>query len=205
MHETFTLEEGKSAVRLARKVIECYVRDEKVQVEREKFTSKFNLKYGVFVTIDTYPQRKLRGCIGYPEPIFPLLQAIIESAENAANDPRFEPLREIELDKIVIEVSILTPPELIKVDKPLDYKHKIKIGTDGLIVEKGYYKGLLLPQVAIEWKWNEEEFLTNTCIKAGLSPEEWLRKDLKIYKFQAQIFSETTPRGEIIERKLLSE
>ncbi|MEW6069869.1 MAG: TIGR00296 family protein, partial [Candidatus Thermoplasmatota archaeon] len=108
----FSLEEGIKAVKLARKVIEKYVKGEEIEIT-EKLPSKFDQKLGVFVTIDTYPEKELRGCIGYPEPTLELANAIIDSAKNACNDPRFEPLSEEELEKVVVEVSILTPPELI--------------------------------------------------------------------------------------------
>jgi hypothetical protein len=112
-------------------------------------------------------------------------------------------LEEKELDSIVIEVTILGVPERINVDKPKDYPSHIKIGRDGLIVERGFYKGLLLPQVPIEQKWNKEDFLSHTCMKAGLMPDAWLdKKDINISKFTGQIFYETEPRGEIKEKKL---
>jgi hypothetical protein len=103
---------------------------------------------------------------------------------------------------VVFEVSVLTPPELIKVSKTNEYPSKIKIGEDGLIVERGMFKGLLLPQVPVEWGWDEEEFLCQCCIKAGLPPDNWLLKDTKIYKFQAIIFEEEKPNGEV-KRKIL--
>jgi uncharacterized protein (TIGR00296 family) len=79
------------------------------------------------------------------------------------------------------------------------------VGEDGLIVEKGFYKGLLLPQVAIDFGWDEEEFLCQCCVKAGLPPDEWLVKMTKIYKFQAMVFEEATPKGKIVRRRLCRE
>ena len=90
---------------------------------------------------------------------------------------------------IQVEVSVLTKPVLMSVQKPIDYL-KNKLGEDGLIVEMGVYRGLLLPQVPVEWKWDTEEFLANTCMKAGLSPDCWLQDGVKIYSFQSQIFNE---------------
>ncbi len=84
-----------------------------------------------------------------------------------------------ELDDIVIEVTVLSPPEIIKVSKPEDYLKDIVIGRDGLIVEQGFYKGLLLPQVPVEQGWDKEEFLSHTCIKAGLMPDAWFDKQTK--------------------------
>lgn len=198
----YTLEHGTLAVKIAREVVEKHVRNE----ERPKFSVPeiFNEKSGVFVTLDTYPERELRGCIGFPEPIYPLIEAIINAAQSAAtDDPRFPPVKPDELDNIVIEVSILTPPQLIRVKKPKEYPEHVRIGTDGLIVAKGYHRGLLLPQVATEYKWNAEEFLAQTCWKAGIPPDSWLDPTTKIFKFQAEIFAEETPRGKIIPKKLI--
>ncbi|MGC8940746.1 MAG: TIGR00296 family protein [Candidatus Nanoarchaeia archaeon] len=198
-------EEGALAVRIAREIISDYVKEGKVyqHKNRHKIPQKFNEKAGVFVTLESYPELELRGCIGYPEPIFPLIEALKNAAIGAAaDDPRFFPVDPKELKHIVVEVSLLTPPKLIRVKNPNEYLEKIKIGRDGLIVEKDYCKGLLLPQVPVEWNWDIKEFLAHTCRKAGLSPEEWKDKDTKIYAFTAEIFHEIEPHGEI-KRKIL--
>ena len=132
----------------------------------------------------------------------PLKNAIIEGAQSATRDPRFPPLAENELDNIIIEVTILTKPEIIEVNQPQDYLSNIEIGRDGLIVEQGFYKGLLLPQVPIEQGWEKEEFLSHTCMKAGLLPDAWADKNTKIFKFSGQIFTEIEPRGKIREKNL---
>jgi hypothetical protein len=200
----YSLEEGTLAVKIARATIENHVRRRKIP--EFEVPECFNKKSGVFVTINKYPSHELRGCIGYPEPHKLLIDALIDSAKSAATrDPRFPPMGADELDKVVVEVSLLTPPELIKVSKPKDYPKNIKIGEDGLIVEKGMYRGLLLPQVPVEWKWDLEEFLSHTCMKAGLMPDCWLDKNVKIYKFSAKIFSEKTPGGDVEEKILENE
>ena len=196
-------EEGEKAVKFARGVIESYVRGE--ELKDEELGEKFREKSGAFVTILTYPDRDLRGCIGIPEPIYDLKTSIIESARSATRDPRFPPLRESELPKVIIEVTILTPPKLIEVKNPREYLEKIKVGRDGLIAEKGFYRGLLLPQVPVEWGWDVEEFLSQTCIKAGLPPDAWIDEDTKIYSFQGQIFAEKEPYGDVEERKISGE
>ena len=195
-----TKEEGEKAVKFAREVVDRYVKGEKI--EDRDLGEKFREKSGAFVTILTYPDRGLRGCIGIPEPIYDLKTSIIESAKSATRDPRFPPLTREELPNIIIEVTILTPPRLIEVRSPKEYLEKIKIGRDGLIVEKGFYRGLLLPQVPVEWKWDVEEFLSQTCIKAGLPPDAWIDEDTKVYSFQGQIFAEREPYGEVEERKI---
>ena len=131
-----------------------------------------------------------------------LKEAIAEGARSATRDPRFPPLGENELDNIIIEVTVLTKPEVINVDQPQDYLSNIEIGRDGLIVEQGFYKGLLLPQVPVEQGWNNEEFLSQTCMKAGLMPDAWFEKNTKISKFSGQIFTEIEPRGDIKEKNL---
>ncbi|ENN96334.1 AMMECR1 domain-containing protein [Methanocaldococcus villosus KIN24-T80] len=196
-----TLEEGKFAVKFARFVIENFLKG--YDIEIENYPEVFNEKRGCFCTLHTYPDRELRGCIGIPEPIMPLIEALKEAAiSSATRDPRFPPVSLEEMDNIVIEISILTPPELIEVSHPREYLQKIKIGRDGLIIRFGPYSGLLLPQVPVEYGWDVEEFLANLCLKAGLPPDMWLDENVKIYKFQAQIFEEVEPRGEVIEKIL---
>lgn len=200
-----SLEEGIFLVRLARTTAEEYLKTKKQMRIPENIPQKLLQFCGVFVTINSIEngEKKLRGCIGYPYPTTPLTQAIIESAINSATqDPRFHPISLSELENVVFEISVLTPPQIIKVEKPSEYPSKIKVGEDGLIVEKGMFKGLLLPQVPVEWKWDKEEYLCQCCIKAGLPPDCWLLKGTKIYKFQALIFEEEKPRGEV-KRKAL--
>ncbi|HEX08748.1 MAG TPA: TIGR00296 family protein [Thermoplasmatales archaeon] len=196
-----TKKEGEEAVRLAREIIERYIKKEKLP-NIESYSGIFDKKRGVFVTINTYPDHNLRGCIGIPEPIMPLKNAIMEAAISATHDPRFPSLKENELDNIVIEVTILTKPELVKVDKPQEYIEKIKIGRDGLIAEQGFYRGLLLPQVPVEQGWDVEEFLSHTCWKAGLPFDAWFDESTKIYKFEGQIFTEIKPRDGIVEKNI---
>jgi hypothetical protein len=132
----------------------------------------------------------------------PLQDAIIESAQSATQDPRFPPLTPQEVPTIIVEVTILTKPEIIKVTQPQDYPTHIEIGRDGLIVQQGYYTGLLLPQVPVEQQWTKEEFLSHTCMKAGLPPDAWFDTHTKISKFSGQIFTETKPNGPIKEKYL---
>jgi uncharacterized protein (TIGR00296 family) len=202
-----TLEEGKFLIHLARNVIKEYLETGETVKAPENTPKKLFERCGVFVTINSLKsgKKKLRGCIGYPYPTSPLVEAVIDSAINAATqDPRFYPLSLSELGNVVFEVSVLTPPEAVEVKNSKEYLAKIKVGEDGLIVEKDMYKGLLLPQVPIEWEWCEEEFLCQCCVKAGLPPDSWLTKGAKIYKFQAIIFEEETPQGEV-KRLRLSE
>lgn len=197
--------EGETLVELARKAVEEYLESRKTIKTSENVSEKLLKPCGVFVTINSIErgEKELRGCIGYPYPTTPLVQAVIESAINAATqDPRFEPLSPRELDKVVFEVSVLTPPQIVEVKKSTEYPTKIRVGMDGLIVERGMYKGLLLPQVPVEWEWNEEEFLCQCCGKAGLPPDCWLMNGTKVYTFQAIIFEEEKPKGEAKNKTL---
>ncbi|HVP26692.1 MAG TPA: TIGR00296 family protein [Candidatus Bathyarchaeia archaeon] len=200
-----TQKEGETLVRLARKAVEEYLKTRKQINVPADIPKKFLQPCGVFVTINSIKkgEKELRGCIGYPYPTAPLAQAVIDSAINAATqDPRFEPLTLAELNNVVFEVSVLTPPEVVEAKKANEYPSKIKVGKDGLIVERGMFKGLLLPQVPVEWEWNEEEFLCQCSIKAGLPPDCWLMNGTRIYRFQAIIFEEKTPKGEIESKPL---
>lgn len=196
---------GEFLVRLARKAVEEYVRYRRVIEPPEDTPPELWEKMGVFVTLNRHnvpPQRALRGCIGFPLPIYPLVEATIKAAIYAAvDDPRFPPVRESELNDLVVEVSVLTPPELIE-GPPEERPKKVKVGRDGLLIEKGIYSGLLLPQVPVEWGWDEEEFLAQTCWKAGLPPDCWLDPDTKVYRFTAEIFEEEYPRGPVRRKPL---
>jgi uncharacterized protein (TIGR00296 family) len=197
----YSLDDGKLAVKIARTTIDHYIN--KKTIPEFKVPKHFKENSGVFVTINRYPDHSLRGCIGYPEPQFPLLEALIDASKSASTrDPRFPPINIKELNKIIIEVSILTPPKLIKANKPLDYVKQIKIGRDGLIIEKGISRGLLLPQVPVEWKWDVRDFLSQTCIKAGLMADCWFDKETKIYKFSAEIFAEIKPNGDVKQKEI---
>lgn len=199
----YALEDGAFLIRLARSVIEKHLQRE-VMVPPGDTPDKLKKNAGVFVTLETYPEKELRGCIGYPEPTFPLVDATCKAAVSAAaEDPRFPPLSLPELGRTLIEVTILTPPELIKVASPREYVNNIEIGRDGLIVEKGMRRGLLLPQVPVDQGWGKEDFLCYTCMKAALTADCWLDKDTKVYKFSGLVFTEVEPGGEIKERPLI--
>jgi uncharacterized protein (TIGR00296 family) len=200
-----TNKEGEFLVKLARKAVEEYLKNGKTLDVPKDLPLKLMKHCGVFVTLNNvkHEKKELRGCIGYPYPTTPLTRAVIEIAiKSATQDPRFPPVSLEELNHIVFEVSVLTPPQPIKVKNPTAYPSEIKVGQDGLIVEKSYYKGLLLPQVPIEWNWDAEEFLCQCCIKAGLPPDYWLLEGTTIYKFSCVIAQEITPRGEVTVRDL---
>lgn len=194
-----TPEEGEMLVSMARSTISSYL--QRKTPEEDATAGRFSGKAGVFVTLKTYPGLNLRGCIGFTEPAYPLAQALRDAAiAAAARDPRFRPVEKDELDSIVVEVTVLTAPRLLQAASPEQYPSSIEVGRDGLIVELGFHKGLLLPQVPVEWGWDSTEFLSQTCVKAGLDADTWMTEDeLKIFTFQGQIFSEESPGGAIAE------
>lgn len=192
--------EGELAVRMARAAVEAAVR--RRALPPQPVPRSFEQDSGVFVTLNTHPAGELRGCIGYPNPFFPLAKAIVKAAEGATEDPRFPPLAEKELDHVAVEVSVLTPPERIDAKKPKQLPAMVRVGTDGLIAAQGAARGLLLPQVPVEWGWDAEEFLSQTCMKAGLTPDAWLDPSTRMYRFQAEVFAETEPRGPVVRRTL---
>lgn len=183
-------EDGKELLSLARKTVEDYFKNGKLSVK----DTRFKQKSGIFVSIHTYPNMELRGCIGFVSPKWSLGEAVQRAAISSAfQDPRFPPLTKNELKKVIFEISVLTEPVEIKVKNPKEYLEKIEVGKDGLIIECLGRNGLLLPQVASSYNWSCETFLKHLCLKAGLSPDIWLDEKTKIYKFQAQIFKEEKP------------
>lgn len=173
----------------------------------DDLAKKYNEKAGVFVTLNSFSREveELRGCIGFPMPEKALCNAVVDAViASATSDPRFQPVKKEELDEIAIEISVLTKPELIKVENPRQYKDKIKIGRDGLIIHWRYGSGLLLPQVPVEYKWDEERFLSETCMKAGAMPDCWLYDDTKVYRFEGVVFKEVKPKGDVVRVSLVT-
>ncbi|MDD5318103.1 MAG: TIGR00296 family protein [Candidatus ainarchaeum sp.] len=194
--------EGAAAVRLARDAIEGYLAG-RGKPRPGGLPEPFGEKLGVFVTLRRYPGKELRGCIGFPQPTSPLGNGLVDAAILAATeDPRFPPVRPEEMGGLLVEVSVLTKPEEVKCGKAGERVKEVRVGRDGLIVEYGGSSGLLLPQVPVELGWSEEEFLCETCMKAGLPPDWWLEPKTRLCRFQAQVFSEELPGGDVKEEKL---
>ncbi|MFL6474646.1 MAG: TIGR00296 family protein [Nitrososphaera sp.] len=194
-----SLVEGAKLVRLARTAVEKYLH-ESIVINPERESSE---KTGIFVTLNYLTSSKkeyLRGCIGFPLPEKVLYQGVIDAAIAAATeDPRFPPLDVQELDNIIFEVSILSPPQEIRAENPADYRKEIAIGRDGLLLRWRFGSGLLLPQVPLELNWNTDEYLANICYKASAPPDVWLDPQSKLFKFQAEVFKEVNPNGEIVK------
>jgi hypothetical protein len=171
----------KRLLQIARQAIEGYLKNGSIP----QFEVSENLKKqgAAFVTLEKNGQ--LRGCIGYTSAIEPLFQTVADCAVQAATaDPRFPPVKIDEMANIHIEISVLTPLQrVVSLDE-------IQVGRDGLMIFKGAYRGLLLPQVATDYGWNREEFLQQTCRKAGLPVDAYKAADAQLYRFQAIIFDE---------------
>ena len=180
--------ERKQLLKLARDTLKYHFKNKPIPPDVIPPNPKFQEKHGVFVTLQK--EGKLRGCIGYIQPIKSLYEAVKENAFNAAfHDSRFTALKEEELPKVEIEISILSVPEELKYKDSLELIRKLKPKVDGVILEKNGREATFLPQV-----WNEvlipEDFLRQLSWKAGLAPDGW--KSAKIFTYQAEVFKEVT-------------
>lgn len=197
-------EEGEVLVKTARAAVEAHLAGGDFQ-SPANVSSSLKEDRGVFVTLlDHSKGDALRGCIGIPYPTRPLLEQVrVAAIEAATSDPRFDPLELEELrTRVVVEATVLSPVEPIWVKNPLDLRENIVVGRDGLIVEGMGSHGLLLPQVAVDEGFDSEEFLSNCCLKANLPPDAWLTGNVRVSRFQGQVFAEEKPNGPVFERRL---
>jgi len=183
--------DGVILVKTARKAVTEFLSNGNRMKLESDLEKKFSFNSGVFVTLNNADG--LRGCIGFPMPDKKLSNGIIDAAIAAATeDPRFPSVKTNELNDIVFEVTVLTPPVEITVTDPMEYLEKIKVGRDGLIIRNSFSSGLLLPQVPVEYGWNVEEFLQHICEKAGLEKDTWKNEKVKIEKFEGIVYKEET-------------
>lgn len=185
MQRELTANEKTTLLSIARKAIEAHVRTgDDYNEPREEMA--LNVRSGCFVTIKQ--NGRLRGCIGNFQSEVPLFREVADIAvASATKDPRFYPMKEDDLGNFSLEISVLSP--LQKIEEIAE----IEVGKHGIYLEKGFYRGVLLPQVAVEHRWDRETFLKQTCLKAGLPTDSWQSEDAEIYVFSAQIFGEQTP------------
>jgi hypothetical protein len=189
------VETKRFLIKLAREVIESFVKSGNILEIPKNYPAKLNVKRGVFVTlfkrekgskgIKGSKEEKLRGCIGLPYPQQSIIKNLREAAVSVTQDPRFGELREEELKDVVIEVSVLSKPKKIEVKKPEEYLKRIEPHKDGLIIKKDLRSGLFLPQV---WEQlpNKKVFLANLCLKAGMMANEWMSEGAILYRFQVE-------------------
>ena len=189
-------EQGEKLVRLARKAVLIHLAGGVLEQ-----SEVLDAKGGVFVSLhslDREGKESLRGCIGFPVSNEPLHHSVTEAAIAAATeDPRFAPVEPSEVNRLVFEVSVLTPPRLIP-GPSAGRRSKISIGRDGLILHWKHGYGLLLPQVPVEQGWSIDEYLYNICYKAGAPPDEWKKPDASLYTFEAIVFKEVEPSGRVV-------
>ena len=176
----YSLEERELLLRLAHRSIEAALAERALDLNPP--TAHLAEPRGAFTTL--HLEGKLRGCIGYVVPVQPLYATIAEAARAAAlEDPRFPAVTPAEAPLLKVEISVLSPLQAIR---PED----VVIGQHGLVVSDGVRRGLLLPQVPVEWEWNRETFLAQTCLKAGLPPDAWLQA-AQLQAFTAEVFGES--------------
>jgi uncharacterized protein (TIGR00296 family) len=200
--EDYSLAEGVYLVTTARRTVESILRVAGGSPPSD-MPQRFKERRGAFVTIRTYPGSDLRGCIGRPYPTEPLIDAVKDSAVDAAvGDPRFDPVTADELPSLTFEVSVLTEPVMIEVKSPREYRDRVVIGRDGVIIRWRGGSGLLLPQVPVEEKWDIDTYLSYACMKAGATPDLWLSGQIQISTFQAIVFEETAPSGAVRKMSL---
>ena len=181
MSGELTKAQERVLLELARKAIEHFF-DTGKTAHPETGDPLLREKRGAFVTLKT--DGELRGCIGYPVPVLPLEETIAEMAVAAASqDYRFTPLTPEEFGRTVIEISVLSLP------RPVKTPDEVIVGRHGIIISKGPSRGLLLPQVPLEYGWDRETFLRHGSLKAGLPGDAW-KKGARIEVFEAQVFSE---------------
>lgn len=182
MEPALNIKEKKALLDIARKAIRSAVlKVENIPEPREE--KSLNMRSGCFVTIKQ--NGELRGCIGNFQSEQPLFKEVAAmAAASATQDPRFYPLQEPDLESISLEISVLSQLKKIAAIE------EIEIGQHGVYLEKGFYRGVLLPQVAAEHGWDRKTFLKQTCLKAGLPTNSWESEDADIYIFSAQVFGD---------------
>ena len=182
-------DEGRHLLGVARETIKNKLDNrEEPQIDWKEIPERFKERLGTFVTVTI--RGNLRGCIGHIIPREALIEGIKENAINAAfRDPRFLPLTKEEFERIKIEISILTMPQELSYTDAEDLLEKLRPGIDGVIIKKGFYEATFLPQV-----WDQlptkEAFLSELCMKAGLSSHSWKREKLQVSTYQVQAFEE---------------
>lgn len=196
-----TEEHGIELVKLARKAIKYFLATGKI-LKEEPSDKIFEKPMGVFVIIKKFDDKSLRGGAGLPNPENSLWISTIQAAINAAlKDKRFSPLKSGDLDNIVIEVNVLSIPKTIE-GKHDEYPANIDIGKHGLIIERKSRNSIMLPETALEWKWNTKEFLEEASRQAGLLKTAWKSRHTNVYSFEARKFLEMQPEGDIIESNI---
>jgi len=196
--------QGTALVRYIRKTLEEYFKEKTADIGdyiSEDMKDVVSREAAAYVTLFKYPSMRFRGSSGHMLPILSLEKTIREATIKAAfRDRRFIPLMKSELMDTIVEFSMLKKPVKIEADSFTEYPSKIKIGRDGIAIEKGYTRALLLPQNAVMMDWDAKQFLSFALLKAGLNPAN-KSKDIEVYRIQAQVFREEKPKGDVFEQE----
>ncbi|MFQ6050109.1 MAG: TIGR00296 family protein [Candidatus Hydrothermarchaeota archaeon] len=181
-------EKGNLLVNLAKEAFIYYLKEQK-RIDKIYIYDELKEKRGVFITLKKIERDREKSIVsmGYPLPEKPLFHSVIDSAIACANKARILNLLG-EIESIILEVSVLGNIEEIQTERRVDYPKQIKLGQDGIMIERGFQRALILPQVPLENEWNEIDLLSECCLKAGLSPDAWLDEDTRIYKFKTRVF-----------------
>jgi len=200
---------GCALVKLARKIVVTYLKEGVVISVKQKEGLCDEETMGGFLTakiikeVNNEKTERVVMSAGCPLPLMSLRDIVVDSAINMAIQIRSRSLlNTLEIKNLIFEIDVLTPLRIVDVEKPTDYLRKIRVGRDGLMVERGFFRVLLLPKVPLEKGWDAQDFLSECCVRAGYPPDAWLYKNVNIYAFQSQIFKEVKPLGKIIELSL---
>jgi len=200
-----TTEEATFLLKLARRIATEGISDE-TREEEKVALPKLREKRGAFVCLrefDKSSKKVGRRIIssGYPLPVFPIVEGVKNASLNISIHILRSSSQEIPefLEDAVLELAILTEPTKIIAEEPIRYPKEIEIGRDGLMVQRNFYTGVILPHVAIEKKWNAIEFLSECCMEAKLPADAWLEKETSVYKFQTHVYVESEPNGDVVK------
>lgn len=201
----YSKEEGELLVKAARNTLELLVKSTgfKPEVVKKSMKDNFKESRGVFVTLRHYHTNEIRGHMGFLLPEFPLYEGIVDATIGAATkDPKFIPVTEKELEDTILEVSILSRPELLKGSETKRLS-SIKLGRDGMMIEYGLYKGHFMPEEIEEKKWTKKDAFEELCSIAKIPKTYWTQPNVRLYRFEVQTFKEEEPNGKVVEREIL--
>ena len=198
--QTFTPIEGEMMVKASRGAMELFLKSRNFSKKMVgTYIDSINKSAGVFVTIYHYPTRTIRGSMGFPKAIGSIQEDLIDASIAAAfEDSRFVQVSHLELEHMIIQVSLISEMEQLK-GIAATRKKSIVLGEDGLYMEYGLHSGIVLPQTAIEYGYTKERMLEELCIKTGVNKNYWMQRNVKVFKFKAQVFEELEPSGTIVQ------
>ncbi len=194
----YSLEDGAILVRAARNAIELSIRSPRFDLNSiRRAMSGFTQDYDLTVSLYYYPTNESRGSFGVLMHGRQVGKVLVDHALSAAfNDARHVPVSDRDIDDIVVEVCITSKPVLLK---SISRRRAIKAGREGVILRYGTHMSVVTPEEARSKGWNAEQMLEHACAVAGISKHHWKQPNVRLYKFEVQMFKETSPNGEIVE------